>query len=266
MGRPNNMSDSDFDGLDHGWRSPDFSFHSSMPSGSVVHLLQVDHTGLAATRGHCSGDKHAQKGRYDSSNRGLSTPMLTRSVTDSVIVDEISPAHVISNDILSNVDEHNNISDSDGFYHGWRSADFSLDSSLHSGTGLAAACGHCSDSKHGRTPLSDVSNQSFSACRQRNNISDSDGLYHGWRSAILVWIPLCNLNNLHELWSLLNFLLPEIFSSSETFDEWFAISGENDLEEVLRPSLMRRLKSDVEKGLTPKETILKVGMSQMQKQ
>ncbi|KAL1832620.1 hypothetical protein ACET3Z_002271 [Daucus carota] len=237
MGQPNNMSDSDRDGLDHGWRSPDFSFHSSMPYGSVVHLLQVDHTGLAATCGHCSGDKHAQKGRYDSSHRGLSTPMLTRSVTDSVIVDEISPAHVISNDILSNVDERNNISDSDGFYHSWRSADFSLDSSLHSGTGLAAACGHCSGSKHGRTPLSDVSNQSSSACRQRNNISDSDGLYHGWRSAILVWIPLSNLNNLHELWSLLNFLLPEIFSSSETFDEWFAISGENDLEEVLGPSL-----------------------------
>ncbi|KAM0912464.1 hypothetical protein ACQ4PT_012784 [Festuca glaucescens] len=35
-------------------------------------------------------------------------------------------------------------------------------------------------------------------------------------------------NNLHELWSLLNFLLPEIFSSAETFDEWFQISGEND--------------------------------------
>ncbi|KAL8158049.1 hypothetical protein AgCh_002674 [Apium graveolens] len=81
-------------------------------------------------------------------------------------------------------------------------------------------------------------------------------------------------NNLHELWSLLNFLLPEIFSSAETFDEWFAISGENDQEEVvqqlhkvLRPFLLRRLKSDVEKGLPPKkETILKVGMSQMQKQ
>jgi SWI/SNF-related matrix-associated actin-dependent regulator of chromatin subfamily A member 5 len=28
-------------------------------------------------------------------------------------------------------------------------------------------------------------------------------------------------NNLHELWSLLNFLLPEIFSSSEIFDIWF---------------------------------------------
>ncbi|KAL2339072.1 hypothetical protein Fmac_013518 [Flemingia macrophylla] len=81
-------------------------------------------------------------------------------------------------------------------------------------------------------------------------------------------------NNLHELWALLNFLLPEIFSSAETFDEWFQISGENDehevvqqLHKVLRPFLLRRLKSDVEKGLPPKkETILKVGMSQMQKQ
>ncbi|KAL2557080.1 putative chromatin-remodeling complex ATPase chain [Forsythia ovata] len=35
---------------------------------------------------------------------------------------------------------------------------------------------------------------------------------------------------------------------------------------VLRSFLLRRLKSDVEKGLPPKkETILKVGMSQMQK-
>lgn len=41
-------------------------------------------------------------------------------------------------------------------------------------------------------------------------------------------------NNLHELWSLLNFLLPEIFSSSETFDEWFQISGENDEQEVVQ--------------------------------
>lgn len=41
-------------------------------------------------------------------------------------------------------------------------------------------------------------------------------------------------NNLHELWSLLNFLLPEIFSSAETFDEWFQISGENDQQEVVQ--------------------------------
>ncbi|CAH1421730.1 unnamed protein product [Lactuca virosa] len=39
------------------------------------------------------------------------------------------------------------------------------------------------------------------------------------------------------------------------------------LHKVLRPFLLRKLKSDVEKGLPPKkETILKVGMSQMQKQ
>ncbi|XLR43881.1 hypothetical protein S83_028541 [Arachis hypogaea] len=33
------------------------------------------------------------------------------------------------------------------------------------------------------------------------------------------------VNNLYELWALLNFLLPEIFSSAETFDKWFQISG-----------------------------------------
>jgi SWI/SNF-related matrix-associated actin-dependent regulator of chromatin subfamily A member 5 len=35
-------------------------------------------------------------------------------------------------------------------------------------------------------------------------------------------------NNLHELWSLLNFLLPEIFSSSADFDEWFSLGGKAD--------------------------------------
>ena len=30
-------------------------------------------------------------------------------------------------------------------------------------------------------------------------------------------------NNLHELWALLNFLLPEVFSSSEKFEEWFGM-------------------------------------------
>jgi SWI/SNF-related matrix-associated actin-dependent regulator of chromatin subfamily A member 5 len=41
-------------------------------------------------------------------------------------------------------------------------------------------------------------------------------------------------NNLHELWALLNFLLPEIFSSAEAFDEWFQITGENDQQEVVQ--------------------------------
>ncbi|KAL4447228.1 hypothetical protein ABPG77_007261 [Micractinium sp. CCAP 211/92] len=81
-------------------------------------------------------------------------------------------------------------------------------------------------------------------------------------------------NNLHELWALLNFLLPEVFSSAEKFDEWFQM-GENkegeaevvqQLHKVLRPFLLRRLKSDVEKSLPPKkETILKIGMSEMQR-
>ncbi|KAK9287785.1 hypothetical protein L1049_016225 [Liquidambar formosana] len=103
-------------------------------------------------------------------------------------------------------------------------------------------------------------------------LSKTMRLYNTNYRLLITGTPL--QNNLHELWSLLNFLLPEIFSSAETFDEWFQISGENDQQEVvqqlhkvLRPFLLRRLKSDVEKGLPPKkETILKVGMSQLQKQ
>lgn len=79
-------------------------------------------------------------------------------------------------------------------------------------------------------------------------------------------------NNLHELWALLNYLLPEIFSSSDDFDEWFDItSGDQDdiikkLHKILRPFLLRRLKSEVEKDLPPKkETKLYIGLSQMQK-
>ncbi len=29
-------------------------------------------------------------------------------------------------------------------------------------------------------------------------------------------------NSLHELWALLNFVLPKVFNSSQTFDDWFA--------------------------------------------
>eukprot|EP00878_Enallax_costatus_P003452 GHUV01003663.1.p1 GENE.GHUV01003663.1~~GHUV01003663.1.p1 ORF type:complete len:1042 (+),score=456.73 GHUV01003663.1:458-3583(+) len=82
-------------------------------------------------------------------------------------------------------------------------------------------------------------------------------------------------NNLHELWALLNFLLPEVFSSSEKFEEWFSMGDGGkekeaevvqQLHKVLRPFLLRRVKSDVERGLPPKkETILKIGMSDMQR-
>lgn len=82
-------------------------------------------------------------------------------------------------------------------------------------------------------------------------------------------------NNLHELWALLNFLLPEVFGSAGQFDEWFGTGtdGEDNVEvvqqlhKVLRPFLLRRLKAEVEKSLPPKkEMILKVGMSEMQKE
>ena len=40
-------------------------------------------------------------------------------------------------------------------------------------------------------------------------------------------------NNLHELWALLNFLLPEVFSSAEKFDEWFNVQDKESEAEVV---------------------------------
>lgn len=78
-------------------------------------------------------------------------------------------------------------------------------------------------------------------------------------------------NNLHELWALLNFLLPDVFGDAEAFDQWFSGQGEDQdtvvqqLHRVLRPFLLRRVKSDVEKSLLPKKEInLYIGMSDMQ--
>ena len=82
-------------------------------------------------------------------------------------------------------------------------------------------------------------------------------------------------NNLHELWALLNFLLPDIFSSSQDFDSWFSSESTTDdnqdqivkqLHTVLRPFLLRRIKNDVETSLLPKQELnVYVGMSSMQK-
>lgn len=99
---------------------------------------------------------------------------------------------------------------------------------------------------------------------------------------ILTGTPL--QNNLPELWALLNFVLPKIFNSVKSFDEWFntpfANTGGQDkmdlseeetllvirrLHKVLRPFLLRRLKKDVEKDLPDKvETVLKCKMSALQ--
>lgn len=78
-------------------------------------------------------------------------------------------------------------------------------------------------------------------------------------------------NNLHELWALLNFLLPDVFGDSEAFDQWFSSQDSDQdtvvqqLHRVLRPFLLRRVKSDVEKSLLPKKEVnLYIGMSEMQ--
>jgi len=39
---------------------------------------------------------------------------------------------------------------------------------------------------------------------------------------------------MYKFWVFLNFLLPEIFSFVETFDEWFHIFRENDKQEVVQ--------------------------------
>lgn len=89
-------------------------------------------------------------------------------------------------------------------------------------------------------------------------------------------------NNLHELWSLLNFLLPEIFQSSADFDEWFDLKSDGTLTDaqleernsmvikqlhrILRPFMMRRIKREVEKALLPKiEMHIFVGITETQK-
>ncbi|KAF2973522.1 hypothetical protein GQX73_g196 [Xylaria multiplex] len=78
-------------------------------------------------------------------------------------------------------------------------------------------------------------------------------------------------NNLHELWALLNFLLPDVFGDADAFDQWFSGQGQDQekvveqLHKVLRPFLLRRVKADVEKSLLPKKEVnLYIGMSDMQ--
>ncbi|KAK5661678.1 hypothetical protein OQA88_9778 [Cercophora sp. LCS_1] len=80
-------------------------------------------------------------------------------------------------------------------------------------------------------------------------------------------------NNLHELWALLNFLLPDVFGDSDAFDQWFSNQDKDQdqdkvvqqLHRVLRPFLLRRVKADVEKSLLPKKEVnVYIGMSEMQ--
>ena len=104
-------------------------------------------------------------------------------------------------------------------------------------------------------------------------------------------------NNLNELWSLLNFILPDIFHDLELFQQWFnfdeltelagELEGTNNEEDeetknliklniqetliknlhtILKPFMLRRLKRDVIKNLPPKkEYLLHIPMTKLQK-
>lgn len=91
-------------------------------------------------------------------------------------------------------------------------------------------------------------------------------------------------NNLKELWSLLNFLMPNIFRDYEAFESWFDFSDLEDEEGteefiadktkqelvkkmhvVLQPLLLRRVKADVAKYLPKKrEYVLYAPMTKEQ--
>lgn len=112
----------------------------------------------------------------------------------------------------------------------------------------------------------------FKAHRIKNeesSLSQVIRLFNSRNRLLITGTPL--QNNLHELWALLNFLLPDVFGDSEAFDQWF--SGQDrdqdtvvqQLHRVLRPFLLRRVKSDVEKSLLPKKEVnVYLGMSEMQ--
>ncbi|ONK66213.1 uncharacterized protein A4U43_C06F5400 [Asparagus officinalis] len=110
-------------------------------------------------------------------------------------------------------------------------------------------------------------------------------LYQSSHRLLLTGTPL--QNNLEELWALLNFLLPNIFNSSEDFSQWFnkpfesnvdnsadeALLSEeenlliiNRLHQVLRPFVLRRLKHKVENELPEKiERLVRCEASAYQK-
>ncbi|TYH50363.1 hypothetical protein ES332_D10G201500v1 [Gossypium tomentosum] len=109
--------------------------------------------------------------------------------------------------------------------------------------------------------------------------------YQSSHRLLLTGTPL--QNNLEELWALLNFLLPNIFNSSEDFSQWFnkpfesngdnsadeALLSEeenlliiNRLHQVLRPFVLRRLKHKVENQLPEKiERLVRCEASAYQK-
>jgi SWI/SNF-related matrix-associated actin-dependent regulator of chromatin subfamily A member 5 len=111
---------------------------------------------------------------------------------------------------------------------------------------------------------------------EQSSLSQIIRLFYSKNRLLITGTPL--QNNLHELWALLNFLLPDVFGDSEIFQEWFERENKDEnedkgddkeavekLRKILSPFLLRRVKSEVEKSLLPKiETNVYVGMTSMQ--
>lgn len=76
-------------------------------------------------------------------------------------------------------------------------------------------------------------------------------------------------NDISELWSLLNFIDPLKFSNLNFFLEEYKITNHSDVERlqsIIKPILLRRMKSDVEKSIPVKEeTIIEVELTMIQK-
>ncbi|KAK5987444.1 ISWI chromatin-remodeling complex ATPase ISW2 [Cladobotryum mycophilum] len=104
---------------------------------------------------------------------------------------------------------------------------------------------------------------------EESSLSQVIRLFTSRNRLLITGTPL--QNNLHELWALLNFLLPDVFGDADAFDQWFSGTDRDQdtvvqqLHRVLRPFLLRRVKSDVEKSLLPKKEVnVYLGMSEMQ--
>lgn len=84
---------------------------------------------------------------------------------------------------------------------------------------------------------------------------------HAENRLLMTGTPL--QNDVGELWSLLNMLMPQLFASKDDFKEWFDFSqydGDNDkkmamvkkLHKILRPFMLRRSKADLATKLPDK--------------
>ena len=92
--------------------------------------------------------------------------------------------------------------------------------------------------------------------------------YNADFKVLLTGTPL--QNNTKELWTLLNFLDTERFADHHVFDEKFGKLQDaeqiKEIQAILKPLMLRRLKGDVEKNIIPMdEVIIECGMTPHQK-